>query len=191
MVFSLKPKTEKNQSQANAAEVYNLWDLLVANFQTIENFKVFQNFAHDPDLKLLLYNTVNDLEGRTKKLLDLLRQFSIKAVDAPRQWVNTSTNTEVIYDEQIGQWLNGIQNTLKKQVVVLEKEGKKFGLPAPKKPPENTQTFQNTEILDDDFMFESVLEGMQGASILHAQALKQASTNDRIRTLFSQYTLQG
>lgn len=291
MVFSLKSKTQ--QGQVNVAEVSNLWDLLVSNFQTIENFKVFLNFAHDSDLKLLLTNTLTDLEGRTKHLLKLMKKFSIKAIEAPRAYVHTSTNTEVIYDEQIAQWLlllaqerlemklrairtsvtndevrklfikfclididtvstfikysklkgwlnqppiypliptdsnevidvgeafhlwdhltfrynniekteiyyafahdgdfklllkNGIQNILKKQARVLEKEGYKFGLPSPKKPPENTQTRINTELLDDDYMFGVVLEGMQGAAIMHAQALKQAVTNDRIRNLFA------
>ena len=74
---------------------------------------------------------------------------------------------------------------LQKQVETLEKEMEHFGLIFPKKPPEYMGKFQSTENLNDDYMFRIMLAGMEGAIVVHVQALKIATTNDRIRKLFA------
>ncbi|MHB9095062.1 MAG: DUF3231 family protein [Eubacteriales bacterium] len=292
MVFSSRVKSIQKE-KANVSEVYSLWDLLVADYQIIDQIKVYENFAHDPDLLLLMYNTLNDLDEKIKDVLKKMKTYSIKSVDAPRAYVHTTVNTEVIYDEQIALWLllisqerlemklrairnsvtsdsirkffmklikseissvntlfkymklkgwinqppiypnipvessevldvgeafhlwdhltfrydnieqtelfhafahdgdfklllkQGLQNTLKKQATMLEKELYKFGLSLPKKPPESTKRYQDLEILDDEYMYRILLLGVQGAAVLHAQAFKQSVTNDRIRGIFA------
>ncbi|WP_366923073.1 DUF3231 family protein [Metallumcola ferriviriculae] len=76
------------------------------------------------------------------------------------------------------------------QVNMLENEVRRYGLPLPVKPPQVRPPTQNTEILEDDFMYREVLMGIQGAQTFHALALKQSVTNDRLRKLFSQLLLK-
>ena len=74
--------------------------------------------------------------------------------------------------------------TLIKQTEILEIELKKFGISLPTRPSVLTKTPSDTEILQDDHMYRTILNGLQGAAILHLQPIKQCTFNDRIRKLF-------
>lgn len=78
----------------------------------------------------------------------------------------------------------GLQDILKKQAQMLEKELTHFGIPLPKRPTNVFSVPSSTQMLDDDHMYRIVLTGMTGAASVHAQALKQCSTNDRVRKMF-------
>lgn len=79
----------------------------------------------------------------------------------------------------------GLQEILKKQEERLEKECLHFGIPLPKKPaniiswPEEASDF-----IKDDYLYRLLFIGIVGATLIHATAVKQALTNDRIRKLF-------
>ncbi len=79
---------------------------------------------------------------------------------------------------------------LKRQTAALEKEISNFGLEFPKRPPEDTGAVQTTEIVDDDYLFRIMLDGMLGAIVVHSQAVKTSTTNDRIRKLFAKLLLE-
>lgn len=83
----------------------------------------------------------------------------------------------------------GLQGPLKKQTLMLEKELKHFGIPVPKRPPTVVTAPKNTEILSDEFVYKDIFSGMHGAAVMHAQALKQSTTNDRIRGIFEKLLL--
>lgn len=78
----------------------------------------------------------------------------------------------------------GIQGILRKEAERLEKELAYFGIPLPKQPKTMYENLGAVE-LPDETMFKQIFMGMQSAAVVHAQALKQSTTNDRIRTLFS------
>lgn len=78
----------------------------------------------------------------------------------------------------------GLQGSLKKEATILEDELIKFGIPLPKHPSEIIQTAEDTTILNDDYMFRLLNTGIMGALWLHSLAVKQCTTNDRIRTIF-------
>ena len=78
----------------------------------------------------------------------------------------------------------GYKNVLQKQAETLEQEIIKFGLPAPVKPTLTVSSTNSREILDDDYMFRMLFIGVLGATWLHSVAVKQSTTNDRIRSLF-------
>jgi len=80
----------------------------------------------------------------------------------------------------------GLQSTLNKQAKLLEKELNHFGIPVPIHPPTVMPTAESSELFEDDFMFRLLIMGIQGTAILHAQALKQCVTNDRVRKIFEQ-----
>lgn len=74
--------------------------------------------------------------------------------------------------------------TLTEQVDMLEKELEYFAIPLPKRPGKVTMTPSNTEILNDDHMYRTLLIGLQGAAQLHVQPLKECTFNDRTRGIF-------
>jgi spore coat protein CotF len=84
----------------------------------------------------------------------------------------------------------GLQRVLKKQAAMLEKELEYFGIPMPKHSPKVIAPPDNTEILKDEFMFKALYAGMHGAAIMHSQALKQSTTNDRLRGIFEDLLLE-
>jgi hypothetical protein len=73
---------------------------------------------------------------------------------------------------------------------MLEKELQYFGIPIPNAPGEVTITPDNTEMLNDDHMFRTLIDGMQGALIIHIQPLKECSLNDRVRGIFKKLLLE-
>jgi len=78
----------------------------------------------------------------------------------------------------------GLQDSLKKQAEMLEKELIKFGIPLPKQPSSVVKPPTNTTDVDDDYLFRVLHIGIMGALWLHTLALKQCTTNDRIRDIF-------
>jgi len=83
----------------------------------------------------------------------------------------------------------GLQGPLKQQTRMLEKELERFGIPMPLHPPNVVNPPENTEIVRDEFIFKDLMSGMHGAAITHAQAVKQCSTNDRVRGIFKNLLL--
>ncbi len=83
--------------------------------------------------------------------------------------------------------LSGLKSLLEKQINVLEKEMDHFGLPLPQRPPKSAKTVQNAEVLEDELMFRQIFTGMQYMMNLHAVALKQCTTNDRLRDVYNKF----
>ncbi|MDO9534992.1 MAG: DUF3231 family protein [Bacillota bacterium] len=82
----------------------------------------------------------------------------------------------------------GIQDVLQKDAARLEKELTYFGIPFPHQPRVIYDNLGTVE-LSDSSMFKQVYLGMQSAAVIHAQAIKQSTTNDRIRKLFNELLL--
>lgn len=81
-------------------------------------------------------------------------------------------------------------NKLKNQITVLENECQKFGIPLPKRPSEVVVASINTDLINDDQMYRDLLDGLQGAAMMHADSYKQCVLNDRIRTIFRKMMLE-
>ena len=294
MVFSMKQKGEKQQSLLNLEEAYNLWDLVNSKYDLIDRILLWQNYAHDKDLKLLLNNVLKRTQNAIHGLEEELKHYGLAAPDKPRAGVKTSSNSEVFNDQEIAKslltmvqevlelilrairtsttndnlravfikqvtgviidleklikylnlkgWLSqpplypnipadtkekidigeafhlwdhltfrydniqqtqfwyeyahdgdfksllkkGLQKGLKEQAQKLEKELIYFGIPVPKQPTEIVQTAQDTGLMNDDYMFRILFIGIVGALWIHSLALKQCTTNDRIRGLFKE-----
>lgn len=76
------------------------------------------------------------------------------------------------------------------QAKMLEKEIRHFGIVAPQKPTDVTIRPGETDILADSYMYRMVLIGLQGASIVHAQSIKQCTFNSRIREIFKRLLMK-
>ncbi len=294
MVFSitLNKKAEKKQSMVNVEEAYNLWDLATAKAAMINQMQIWEVYAHDPDLKLIIGRRLEKLKNQFESLEGELKKYSISGPRRPIQGMNIAGNSEIILDEDLAEsfliWLQesvellfrafrtstsndairalfvkfltdaideldilikymklkgwveippmypnipaettekldageafhlwdhltfrydnieqtqfwyeyaydadfkfllkaGLQETLQKQANMLEKEILKFGMPLPKPPSGAVESTNNTNLLKDSNMFRLLFTGIVGAAWLHALALKQCITNDRIRGIF-------
>lgn len=83
----------------------------------------------------------------------------------------------------------GLQGPLKHQTAMLEKELEHFGIPLPQRLSNVVVPPKNTELLKDEFIYKEIATGIHGAAIMHAQALKQCTTNDRVRGIFERLLL--
>lgn len=129
-----KQVPEGNKEFLDAGEAFHLWDHLTSRYDNIEKTQLYQNFAHDVDLKVIL--------------------------------------------------LMGLQRTLEKQVNMLENEVNKFGIALPPQPPKSVSTTEGKDMYEDRKMFRDVFTGMQYMIELHATALRQSTTNDRLRKIY-------
>ncbi|MHB1418640.1 MAG: DUF3231 family protein [Bacillota bacterium] len=86
---------------------------------------------------------------------------------------------------------NGLNNLLRKEIKFLEKEMEHFGIPAPIRPTMVMPPVSNSkELIDDDFLYRTIYDGLGGAAMIHARGFKQCNTNDRVRTLFKKLLLE-
>lgn len=293
IVFTLRKKTDLRQSQLNAQEVYTIWDLHTYGNWSLEQLRIWNNFIHDIDLKILNDSMANTIQSRLTDIGKLIAAYKLDGKSSTRKNIYIPSNSDNIFDEHIASWLlsfaqerlemklkilrtavtndnlrelvlsyikgdvdqlniiikvlklrgwiqqgpifpdiasnspenidcgeayhiwdhltfrydnieftqeainmahdsdfkailiKGLRVTLKKQAEKLEKEIIKFGLPMPASPPEIISETQTTEYRTDKSIYKQLLQGMEAASILHAQAIKQSTTNDRIRNIFS------
>lgn len=97
----------------------------------------------------------------------------------------TSIYSAFAHDGEFKLILQAGQKMIKNQVETLEKECINFGIVCPSQPKTLYTNIEDIDIIDDSYLYGQLIEGMQMASINHAQAVKQSLTNDRIRELFT------
>ncbi|MFZ7102709.1 MAG: DUF3231 family protein [Peptococcaceae bacterium] len=83
--------------------------------------------------------------------------------------------------------LMGLATILQKQIDLLEKEMNRYSLPLTDRPPKSTKPVTSTDILEDEWMYRQVFTGIQFMIDLHATALKQNTTNDRLRDIYENF----
>lgn len=81
----------------------------------------------------------------------------------------------------------GLQTVLEKQANLLEKECGKFGILQPSRPPKSISTNEGMDLYDDELIFRDIFTGMQFIMELHSTALKQTTTNDRLRGMYREF----
>jgi hypothetical protein len=89
-----------------------------------------------------------------------------------------------VFDGDLKATLNIGLMALEKQIRLLENELNYFAVPLPKKPADVTETPEDTQITDDKHLFRTLIDGMQGAGVLHIQPIKECTFNDRLRQIF-------
>ncbi|AHF11185.1 DUF3231 family protein [Dehalobacter restrictus] len=278
---------EEKMNEISVGGVYSLWNILTYNYGIMVKLEIYQNYAHDIDLKFKLQDILDDLKDRNNKIEKIMNKYNVKSPDYPPKDVHEVINSQVVTDQQIGKFLlliaqerleikvravrnasvsddvrslfmrfveeeiynlDSILNYLKlkkwvhqppmypnvpegskedcylwdhlvyrylnmeqikffsrlvhdgdfglllnkryemseQQAKQLEDEMNTLGLPIPKRPPKSLGLVDNTEFIDDYFIFNQLLYGMTAATINHAQAVK-CSIDDRLRKLFGGY----
>ncbi|WP_066638460.1 DUF3231 family protein [Desulfolucanica intricata] len=117
----------------DSGEAFLIWEQLVSRYDIIELTQIYQNFAHDPDFKLLL-----------KK---------------------------------------GLEETLEKQVNILENEMNTFQIPLPNRPPKSVRVTANAEVMEDRLMFKQIFSGIQNFIDNHIRSIRSIITNDPLRQI--------
>lgn len=86
----------------DTGEVFLLWDMLVSRYDIITKSQIYQNFAHDPDLKAMLSM---GLSGTLEKQATLLEEeMNTHCLPLPvrnPKSVNLPSHSEVLDDEFI------------------------------------------------------------------------------------------
>ncbi|KUO50287.1 MAG: hypothetical protein APF76_11290 [Desulfitibacter sp. BRH_c19] len=102
MVFTnLRTKTEKKQKQVDVQEAYNLWGILQTKYVTIEKLKIWENFTHDMDLKLILARHLKEIMENATILEKEMTTYGIKGPGQNRYAMNAPVNPEAVHDQFI------------------------------------------------------------------------------------------
>lgn len=101
----------------------------------------------------------------------------------------TNLYLSITHDFDFKVILNKGLDLLNHQAEILEQECQKYGISLPKRPPEVVISPVGTDYMCDDQMYRDILQGLQAADMMHAEASKQCIHNDRIRDLFKRMLL--
>jgi len=123
---------KEKQLVISVSDVYHLWNHLLQRYYVIYVTEMFEAFARDEDLRLIL---------------------------------------------KLG------RKTLTKHISLLEKKMAEYGIPLPMRPPKQTNSTENLEIVSDRHIFRRVLRGIQAFLPIHNMAFTH-STSPVIRSLF-------
>jgi spore coat protein CotF len=78
---------------------------------------------------------------------------------------------------------------LEEEAKMLEKEMDEFGLNMPTKPPEKIHIPLEVEAINDEFVFQEILQGLQGVLPQRMTGIMR-STNPRMREIFKNHLLR-
>ena len=162
-------------------------------------FQRFSKHAIEQTDNILKYLKTKGWIDIPPKYLDVPQDVEeeLNTIEAFHLWAHT--NYRYINIEQTLRWKGFVKDadfemilekgldTLNNQVEVLEEELEKFGIAAPKRPPQVIRTDNDKIHHKDEYIFKSLFIGLQWAGTLHAKAFEQCTTNDRIRDIFKQY----
>lgn len=89
-----------------------------------------------------------------------------------------------VHDKDLEMILERGTKKLKDQIKTLEKQAADFELPLPEKPPASEQATIDPEIMEDKFVYRTILKGAQDAIDTHIRAVVETVRNDNLRDLF-------
>jgi spore coat protein CotF len=164
-------------------EVSNFFDKFASHAieqtDTIIKYLKLKGWLHQPP-------RYANVPAKTGEELDCIEAFHL--------WAHTNyryTNieetfrwAEFVHDLDFKALLNQGAKTMQKQVQGLEEELQRFGIATPNRPPAVYKGNQDKTSFQDKYVFRSLFIGIQWAGVLHANAFKNSTTNDRIRRMF-------
>jgi hypothetical protein len=100
MIFT---KAKEQAQMINVSEANNIWDILKSNYLGLELVKLWENYAHDKDFKIIVRAYMKDIEQDVSVLEQEIKKFGIRGPDKNRIAINSSVNTETLMDEYLAQ----------------------------------------------------------------------------------------
>jgi hypothetical protein len=99
-------------------ELAAIWDELIARYDMIELTQLLQNFAHDPDLRLILSKGLTaTLERQVNRLEEAFNMLQVPLPERPPKSVKVPSTTGVFEDKHIFTLVfSGIQDMLGRHI---------------------------------------------------------------------------
>lgn len=106
--------------EVDSGEAFLMWDYLVSRYGNIQLTQLLQNYAHDPDLKLLLKSGLTLMENQVNKVETELNRVQIPLPNRPPKTVSTDIGSEVWSDQFIFSLIfTDIQGFLEQHIRVI------------------------------------------------------------------------
>lgn len=106
--------------EVDSGEAFLMWDFLISRYSNIQLTQLLQNYAHDPDLKLLLNSGLTMIEHQVNKVEIELNRVQIPLPNRPPKTVSTNVGSEVWSDQFIfGQIFTDIQSFLDQHIRIV------------------------------------------------------------------------
>ncbi len=100
-IADLGQSNKKLQTEMNVIEAGHIWNLLTSRYEVIETTQLLQNFAGDPDLKLILNEGLKFLKRQVDALENIAGKYGLPLPKKPPAASNSAVKVEVITDEFI------------------------------------------------------------------------------------------
>lgn len=126
-----------NETVLTCGEANALWNQLESRYEDIEKTQIWENLAHDQDLKMFIRKELH--------------------------------------------------NTLETQADKLEKLINKFKLPLPYRPPKSVNMEVTSEFINDRFIFNDIITGVENAMSHHLHSFRTCISNDPLRHIFMEF----
>ncbi|MCF8010293.1 MAG: DUF3231 family protein [Clostridiales bacterium] len=87
--------------EVDSIEVFNIWNLLRARYNSIETHQLHKNFIHDRDLLMLFNLHLNEFKKQVAVLEDLAKEYKVKTPRRPPREIKVTEQIEDITDKMI------------------------------------------------------------------------------------------
>lgn len=120
--FHLGRAETAKKPKLDSGEAFLLWDMLLTRYDIIEQSQIWQNFAHDPEFKLLLKKGIEEsLENQINLLETEMNTFELPLPSRPPKSVRVFAGTGVLEDRFLfRQIFIGIQHMLEYQMRAVQ-----------------------------------------------------------------------
>lgn len=97
--------TREKQKNVNVAEIYYIWDILVAKLDQMESVQIVENFIDDVDLKIIAGKIKHALQTGIKLMEQIMANYGVPFPARPPAGASTANKMEYINDRDIYQSL--------------------------------------------------------------------------------------
>lgn len=120
-----------------------------------------------------------------KESIDISEAFSLTSLLSSRYHTRETIHVmrNFIHDRDLFIILEQVLDDLNNQVNLLEEQTVYFQLKVPSRPPYDGKTSQRVNIVRDEYIFRTILNGVTNDLFSLVQAVRNSTTNDRLRTL--------
>jgi len=102
MIYSkIFDNRSKYKKLISTAEAFSLWDMLSSKYSALERMQIWENYAHDRDLKYFLTSIRKSMEKNVKIIEKKTQQFGIMGPDGRFSDIRAAVNSEIVRDEFI------------------------------------------------------------------------------------------
>jgi len=99
MDISLFKKSKTDIENISSREVFNIWDILRARYNSVESLYFFNNFVHDRDFSYIIKNLIQSYQKQVTDLEELAKKYKLKVPAAPTKEMTFSVQLDQVTDK--------------------------------------------------------------------------------------------